>query len=45
METFDNITCEEFYNEEVLQLLEEMELDYVNGLLQIESEEYKFIDI
>lgn len=46
METFDDISCEEYYHtEEFIQWIEELEIEYANSLLQLASEEYKIIDI
>lgn len=38
---FDEVSCEEYYNEEFVRWLDEMEIDYVNGLLQMFAEESK----
>ncbi len=37
----DEISCEEYYNEEFVRWLDEMEVEYVNGLLQLISEDEK----
>lgn len=39
MDDFDNITCEEFYNDDWNRWMDELEIDFVNGELQVIAQE------
>lgn len=36
---FDEVACEEFYNEDMDRWMDELEIDYVNGELQVIADE------
>lgn len=41
METVDDISCEEYYNEDWARWMDELELEWVNGELQIIADEVR----
>ena len=38
---FDEVSCEEYFNEDFIAWLDELEVDFVNGELQVIADEEK----